>query len=220
MKHPLTALEGQAGYFAPRHARGLQTTQQLLEAGRRLLRDRSLEQLTIQDLCAHAQVTSGAFYSRFDGKENYFRALQRLLLLRLQALIETNSRRLDKRAWELRPAVELMARTARRWTFCNEGVLRASLVERVTAEADPIRQLNRQYVDAMIPRLARLHPGGASAVVQQRLGFAFQAMSGALMFALVNRGGSYALADRRLEEEMARAFYLYIAHELDAPGRK
>lgn len=211
MENKLTGLEGHAGYAAPRYSRGLRTTLLLLEAGRRLLRERTLEQVSIQEICAHAGVTTGAFYSRFEGKESYFKALQALVLTTLRKAMAERLAQLDTCPPTLEDAVCTLARDSRIWAYRNAGVLRASLVARVTSGEDPIRQLNRQYMDDLASRLARLHPAGASPELELRIRFAHQALAGTLLYALINRDSTFALSDRRLDMEMARAFLLYVA---------
>ncbi|WP_231881376.1 hypothetical protein [Cupriavidus necator] len=134
--------------IAPRYSRGLRTTLLLLEAGRRLLRAHAGTGLDPGNLRA-AGVTTGAFYSRFEGKDSYFRALQALVLATLR-----------------------------------KGM------------AEP---------------LAQLHPAGASPELELRIRFAHQALAGTLLYALINRDSTFALSDRRLDMEMARAFLLYVA---------
>ncbi|SOY40026.1 conserved hypothetical protein [Cupriavidus taiwanensis] len=116
-------------------------------------------------------------------------------------------------AWPgtLEDTVHTLARDSRIWAYRNEGVLRASLVARVTTGEDPIRQLNRQYMIDLATRLARLHPAGPSQQLALRLRFAHQAMAGTLLFALINRESTFALSDRRLDLEMARSFLLTVA---------
>ncbi|RDK06171.1 TetR/AcrR family transcriptional regulator [Cupriavidus lacunae] len=211
MEDKLTALEGHAGYAVPRYSRGLRTTQLLLDAGRRLLRERTLEQVSIQEICARAGVTTGAFYSRFEGKESYFKALQALSLVTLRTAMATRLAQLDSSPTTLEDAVHTLARDSRIWAYRNEGVLRASLVVRVTIGEDPIRQLNRQYMDDLAVRLARLHPAGASPDLEQRIRLAHQALAGTLLYALINRESTFALSDRRLDREMARAFLSYVS---------
>ncbi|AQV92584.1 TetR family transcriptional regulator [Cupriavidus necator] len=211
MEDKLTALEGHAGYAVPRYSRGLRTTQLLLDAGRRLLRERTLEQVSIQEICARAGVTTGAFYSRFEGKESYFKALQALALVTLRTAMAARLAQLDSSPATLEDAVHTLARDSRIWAYRNEGVLRASLVVRVTIGEDPIRQLNRQYMDDLAVRLARLHPAGASRDLEQRIRLAHQALAGTLLYALINRESTFALSDRRLDREMARAFLSYVS---------
>lgn len=211
MKEKLIALEGHAGYAVPRYSRGLRTTQALLAAGRRLLRERTLEQVSIHDICAHAGVTSGAFYSRFDGKDSYFKALQTLALATLRRAMAARLAQLDHRPTTLEDTVHTLARGSRIWAYRNEGVLRASLVARAATGEDPIRQLTRQYMIELETRLARLHPAGPSPELALRIRFAHQALAGTLLFALINRESTFALSDRRLDMEMARSFLLTVA---------
>ncbi|AYC33745.1 TetR/AcrR family transcriptional regulator [Pseudomonas cavernae] len=215
MKPPLSELEGHRGYVAPRYSRGLRTTRMLLESGRRLLRQHPLDQVTINQLCAHAKVTTGAFYSRFDSKESYFKALQTLVLAELRSAIAARIELLDSRPWGLREALEMLTRNTRLWAYRHEGVLRASLIQRAHDGDDPFKQLNQDYLEQAVPRIARLHPAGSSPALELRIRFAFQIMMGTLVFALVNHGGIYNLNDRRLEQEMARSFYQYITQELE-----
>jgi AcrR family transcriptional regulator len=211
MKEKLIALEGHAGYAVPRYARGLRTTEGLLAAGRRLLRERTLEQVSIQEICAHAGVTTGAFYSRFEGKDSYFKALQALALATLRQAMAARLAQLDSAPTTLEDAVRTLARDSRIWAYRNQGVLRASLVARASTGEDPLRQLSRQHMTDMASRLVRLHPAGPSAELALRIRFAQQALAGTLLYALINRESTFSLSDRRLDMEMARAFLLSVA---------
>lgn len=164
MSETLAPLDGQDGYSVPRNARGMRTTLQLLDAGQNLLRSRFLDEVSIQDICASANVTTGAFYKRFESKDIYFKALQTLLIAKMREITEKRMAAFDSRTWDLREAVETIAHSMRLWVCENEGVLRASLV---------------------------------------------------------NRTGTYALSDPRLDQEMARQFYLYVTQEMDrAEGQR
>ncbi|RWA51355.1 hypothetical protein AU476_23120 [Cupriavidus sp. UYMSc13B] len=68
----LAALDGQQGFIPPRYGRAGRTTEALLDAGRQLLRERTLDSLTNQEICAAAHVTTGAFYGRFKSKQAFF----------------------------------------------------------------------------------------------------------------------------------------------------
>jgi len=214
MKATLDALEGLPGYQAPRYAPGMRTTRALLEAGRRLLRQMSLDSLTINDLCARAGVTTGAFYTRFESKEVFFNALQLLVRVELRNTTTQRMAQFDARAWTLREMIEAITRHIRLWAYRHEGVLRASIIQRAQEGDDPVKRLNIAYIEQAVPRLANLHPGGPSPEVKRRIQYAFQMLIGTLVYALVNHGGKLPLTDRRTEREMARAFHLYISNEL------
>ena len=69
----------------------LERRQQLVDAARRCLADRSFRSLTVDDVCAEAGVSKGAFYGYFDQKQDLLLALlddedvaMRSLMQRLQ----------------------------------------------------------------------------------------------------------------------------------------
>src|SRR5438093_10662312 len=55
-----------------RQERSLRTALALVEAGRTLLFDHSLEDLSVEMVCQHAGTTVGAFYGRFENKHAFF----------------------------------------------------------------------------------------------------------------------------------------------------
>ena len=66
------------GVTPSRQKRSRETTAALLRAGEVMLRKHSLDELSIEALCAEVGATVGAFYSRFESKEVYFNALLEL----------------------------------------------------------------------------------------------------------------------------------------------
>src|SRR5207237_3152511 len=79
------AAEGHLPEMLPaRQARSIKTAAVLIEAGRRLLREMSLEDLSIEDLCEAAGTTVGAFYGRFGSKGDFFVTMQRVQTMRTE----------------------------------------------------------------------------------------------------------------------------------------
>ena len=76
------------GVTPSRQKRSRETTAALLKAGADMLKGRSLDELSIEDLCAEVDATVGAFYSRFDSKEVYFGALLTLAARDGEALVD------------------------------------------------------------------------------------------------------------------------------------
>src|SRR5207237_8952324 len=58
--------------------RSQETTVGLVEAAAVMLRERSLDELSIEDLCKRVGVTIAAFYGRFESKDAFFSALMSL----------------------------------------------------------------------------------------------------------------------------------------------
>src|SRR5260370_16629386 len=52
-----------------------------------MLRERSLDELSMEDLCNRVGVTIGAFYGRFESKDAFFNALMSLAVKRALAAV-------------------------------------------------------------------------------------------------------------------------------------
>lgn len=65
-----------SGFTPPVQRRSELTLERMLEAAREALREKSLDQLTLQELTARAGVTVGAFYQRFPSKAAFLQYLE------------------------------------------------------------------------------------------------------------------------------------------------
>jgi AcrR family transcriptional regulator len=75
------------GILPTRQRRSQETTVALLEAAAVMLRERSLDELSIEDLCNRVGVTIGAFYGRFESKDAFFNALMSLAVRKALAAV-------------------------------------------------------------------------------------------------------------------------------------
>src|ERR1700737_4891099 len=66
------------GILPTQQRRSQETTVALLEAAAVMLRERSLDELSIEDLCRRVGVTIVAFHGRFESKDAFFSALMSL----------------------------------------------------------------------------------------------------------------------------------------------
>ena len=195
-----------------RQRRGVQRLQALMAAGRRMLNDRSLEELSIVELCREVDATTGAFYNQFDSKAAFFRALQRSVCD--QRARQFDAFMADVQAQQIAPA-EMVARLVRNFVEHvrqDGGVIRASLLH-VRTDEDwwaPFRQLgahHKQLLGAwLVPRLPQLKASQR----QLRVDFAHQALSGAIVHTLLNRPGTLGLADEALIRELTRLVRSYL----------
>lgn len=208
----LQPLEGHHGYLPPRYDKAGRTADALLQSGRRLLRSVPLENMKIQDLCARADVTTGAFYGRFESKDAFFKALQALALDDIRNGIALRLAELDEREWPLEEAVHTVVRNLRRWIVRHEGVLRASLARGAGASASwgPFQKGWQDFVDELAPRLERMLGGASSPERAERIRFGFQMAMGTLVNAAINRPGPVALTDARMDDMLTHAFIAYV----------
>lgn len=210
-RKPLSALDGQPGFIPPRYSRAGRTTDALLSAGRDLLGQRSLDSVAIQEVCAAAGVTTGAFYGRFDSKDAFFRALQamaqqdshrsmRALLAKLK----------EEGTWTLETGVHAMMAELRQIVLRNQGVLRATLLEAHSTGWPRFKEGRHEFIEEATPVLMQLHGGGDQALLERRLRIAFQFALGSILNAMLNNPGPLRLTSREFDEELARAFCSYL----------
>ncbi|MEM8680125.1 MAG: TetR/AcrR family transcriptional regulator [Planctomycetota bacterium] len=74
----------------PRQQRSRETLQRVLTATEELLCDQTLEQLTIREILKRANVSTGSFYARFDGKEALIQAIWDELRLTVDEFLEAD----------------------------------------------------------------------------------------------------------------------------------
>ncbi|MDX1668118.1 MAG: TetR/AcrR family transcriptional regulator [Limnobacter sp.] len=70
-----SAVENTEGVRPAVQERSLRKRNSLLQVGLQLMQHKTLEDLSIKEICAEAHCTVGSFYSRFADKESYFDAM-------------------------------------------------------------------------------------------------------------------------------------------------
>src|SRR5437763_10830012 len=114
------------GILPTQQRRSQETTVALLEAAAVMLRERSLDELSIEDLCKRVGVTIGAFYGRFESKDAFFSALMSLAARKTLAAVRAAVADEDNLGTGLEEAcrrvVEIAVDVVRR----NVGVVRAA----------------------------------------------------------------------------------------------
>jgi AcrR family transcriptional regulator len=210
------------GVTPSRQKRSRQTTAALLKAGAEMLKSRSLDDLSIEDLCTRVDATVGAFYSRFDSKEAYFGALLTLAARDGEAMLAAMAASEALRALDLRAlCAQLVGRIAE-WMRTHEGVLRAAL-QRSDARPSrwtPFKALARQTVDGAEPLLLRAMGGGRNAANKQAIGFGLQVVLGTLVNAVLNDPGPLSLGDRELVTRLSGCLVLLLEVETGTTSQR
>lgn len=208
----LEHLSGHEGYVPPRYKRGKLTADALLEAGRQRLRTHSLDEMTIEEICANASVTTGAFYRRFLSKTAYFKALQAFAIEDSKEGYANLLTQLDEQRGDLREAIALVVCSIRLWYCKHEGVIRASQMQRShdVLSWEPIKQIGFQHVKQVAQRLEALCEQPVSPELSKRISFSFQVVFGTLVNAVINDPGPLALSDKALDEELTMVVFAYL----------
>ncbi|MGO4332745.1 TetR/AcrR family transcriptional regulator [Cupriavidus sp. 2TAF22] len=206
----LAALDGQPGFVPPRYTRAGRTTDALLKAGRELLCERGLDSVTIQEVCAAACVTTGAFYGRFDSKEAFFRALQAVAEEDSRLSMRARLATLKEGEWVLETAVHALLAELRRVVLRHQGVLRATILEARGTAWPRFKEGRHAFIEEALPLLVPLHGGADPALLERRIRIAFQFAVGSIINAMLNNPGPLRLASGEFDEELARAFCAYL----------
>jgi AcrR family transcriptional regulator len=207
------ALESHEGFVAPRYRSGQRSAEALLEAGRTLLAQISYEGLSVSDLCREADLTTGAFYRRFESKDAFFLALQRLALDDIEQSQERLLQSLDKEPPEtLADYVWRVVDTIRLWHTRQSGVVRASIQRRdhTLDSWRPFKDGARGFVGLIAERMTkrpelRDRKGGERCVRE-----AFQVVVGTMVNAALNDPGPLRLEDVAMTNTLARMVTLYV----------
>lgn len=197
-----------------RQDRGMRAALAMLDSGVVLLRDRSLDALSIEAVCRQANATVGAFYARFDSKRNYFLSIERVICLRARMRLEGFSEYLERAPPSLeRFCDELVSQSVMGFRL-NAGVFRAALLHSHENMWTLLQQAGDDYRRVLGERLAPLLTHVPRPQRATRVQFAFTALIGTMVHILLNAPGPVALADEALERELARLVTYY----LRAPG--
>jgi len=197
-----------------RQERGMRAALAMLDSGAILLRDRSLDELSIEAVCRQANATVGAFYARFDSKRAYFLSIERVICLRARMRLEELSEYLERTPPSLERFCDELVRHSVLGFRSNAGVFRAALLHSHENMWTLLQRAGDDYRRILGERLAPLLTHVPKAQRAARVQFGFTALIGTMVHILLNAPGPLSLADEALEHELARLVTCY----LRAPG--
>ncbi|WP_268959022.1 TetR/AcrR family transcriptional regulator [Paraburkholderia solitsugae] len=186
-----------------------------MESGRTLLQRISYEGLSVSELCKEANLTTGAFYRRFESKDAFFLALQRLALDDAARVKQTLDSRLDSKAdapVALMECAWVVVEAIRAWHLSHRGVIRASIQRRdhTPGSWEPFREFGRGFVEDFAPRVARFPELCGRSDALPRLQIAFQIVIGTMVNAALNDPGPLKLDAPAMTDALAQMFTLYV----------
>jgi AcrR family transcriptional regulator len=208
------------GILPTQQRRSQETTVALLEAAAVMLRERSLDELSIEDLCRRVGVTIGAFYGRFESKDAFFSALMSLAARKALAAVRAAVADDDNVGTDLQEACRRVVEVAVEVVRRNVGVVRAaSQYESVFPERwGTIRATGSAMADLATPLLlARMGRGRIEAKTRS-IGFAFQMMFGTLLNAVLHKPKLVSVDEPEMVDRLALTMFLQLQHEV-RPGK-
>src|ERR1700704_2936777 len=206
------------GILPTQQRRSQETTVALREAAAVMLRERSLDELSMEDLCKRVGVTIGAFYGRFEGKDAFFSALMSLAASKALAAVRAAVADEDNLGTGLEQACRRVVEVAVDVVRRNVGVVRAaSQYESIYPERwGTIRTTGGAMVDLATPLLLARMGRGRTAVKMRSIGFAFQMMFGTLFNAVLHKPKLVSLDEPEMVDRLALAMFLQLQYEARA----
>jgi AcrR family transcriptional regulator len=196
--------------------RSARTAYALLQSGFALLRTKSFDALSIEELCATAGATAGAFYGRFDDKQSFFAAMQALTCLRSEAALREFVASVRQGTFTLDEVCRMVVALSVERYRSNLGIYRAALQHAGEGAWAPFRRLGDSYRRALTEILSPHLPRLPKAVAAMRIQFAYQVIVGTLVHATLNDPGPVHLQDDALVDELTAMVLGYLAPR--APG--
>jgi AcrR family transcriptional regulator len=180
-----------------------------------MLRERSLDELSIEDLCKRVGVTIGAFYGRFESRDAFFSALMSLAARRALAAVRAAVADEDHLATGLEQACRKVVEVAVDVVRRNVGVVRAAAHYESTypEQWGTIRATGSAVVNLARPLLLARMGRGRAAAKQRSIGFAFQMMFGTLISAVLHKPKLVSLDEPEMVDRLALAMFLQLQHE-------
>jgi AcrR family transcriptional regulator len=177
-----------------------------------LLNDVDFDGLSIDSLCERTSSTVGAFYSRFENKEAFVGALQRMVVIATRLGIDAAYSTNGAPSESLEGLIHWIAKGGFAWFRRYEGIIRASL-RRANDEADtwiPMREIGTTLITHAMPRiLGLLGPDGADGA-EDRIRFSFQMMFGTLNNMVLINPGPFGLHHPESPQMLASAMVHFI----------
>ncbi|WP_159450450.1 TetR/AcrR family transcriptional regulator [Bradyrhizobium mercantei] len=178
-----------------------------------LLNDVDFDGLSIDSLCVRASSTVGAFYSRFENKEAFVGALQRMVVIATRQGIDAAYAANRAPSESLESLINWITKGAVAWFRRYEGIIRASL-RRANDEADtwiPMREVGTAQISHAVPRiLSLLHPDTAAHGAEDRIRFAFQMLFGTLNNMILLNPGPFGIHQAETPQMLASAMIHFI----------
>lgn len=188
-------------------ARSRELVIRLFNEGLAILEFSDFENLSIETLCERCEVTVGAFYSRFENKEAFIDALQRLVVAVTSRNIIADYETGLAPKHDVGELLSWITRGSVAWFRRFDGLIRASL-RRANGERNmwtPMRELGGLQISLALPLILELLPADKTSATEQRCRFAFQMLYGTLNNMVLINPGPFSIQDKGTARMLAAA---------------
>ena len=196
----------------PTQSRSRESTETLLEIGRRLIEQRGVDDCSMNEVAAAAGSSVGALYFRFGNKERFVSEVMRRQVDDTAKQIAILLAEIEAKATSPSEVIE----AAIKWFVLefgkNRGLLRAQIRRALDnpQEWQPFQQIGRDLVDGAIAIIERLPELKQDDGWQRGVRVAMQMVLGTLNNIVINRPGPLDLSDDATSRELSRAAIRYL----------
>ena len=196
----------------PTQSRSRESTETLLEIGRRLIEQRGVDDCSMNEVAAAAGSSVGALYFRFGNKERFVSEVMRRQVDDTAKQIAVFLAEVEAKATSPSEVIE----AAIKWFVLefgkNRGLLRAQIRRALDnpQEWQPFQQIGRDLVDGAIAIIERLPELKQDDGWQRGVRVAMQMVLGTLNNIVINRPGPLDLSDDATSRELSRAAIRYL----------
>jgi AcrR family transcriptional regulator len=183
--------------------RGRKTYDALIETGFALLEHRELEAISIAELAKAAGYSTGAFYTRFRSKDEYFDAL---IAHHLERRREARDRLLATVPDD--GLINALIEDLVQYYWKRRRFWRAALIRAIRDPDfwEPVRLHGREFADLLIERIGKRRSRVLTQGEETNVRFAVQLALGTINNAIINRPGPIFIGQERFVENLVRAF--------------
>jgi AcrR family transcriptional regulator len=196
----------------PTQSRSRESTETLLEIGRRLIEQRGVDDCSMNEVAAAAGSSVGALYFRFGNKERFVSEVMRRQVDDTAKQIPIFLAEIEAKATSPSEVIE----AAINWFVLefgkNRGLLRAQIRRALDnpQEWQPFQQIGRDLVDGAIAIIEHLPELKQDDGWQRGVRVAMQMVLGTLNNIVINRPGPLDLSDDATSRELSRAAIRYL----------
>jgi AcrR family transcriptional regulator len=209
---PRKAPAGKSTLRRPVQSRSRESTEALLEIGRRLIEQRGVDDCSMNEIAAAAGSSVGALYFRFGNKERFVREVMQRQIEATRAQILSFLAEIEVTATSPSAVIE----TVIKWFVLeygkNRGLLRAQIRRALddSQEWQPFQKMGRELIDGAVRILERFPAITQDKEWQRRVRIAMQMILGTLNNIVINRPGPLELSDDATSKELCRAAIKYL----------
>jgi AcrR family transcriptional regulator len=210
--HTAKALAGKPTLRQPTQSRSRESTEALLEIGRRLIEQRGVDDCSMNEVAAAARSSVGSLYFRFGNKERFVSEVMRRQVDATRDQISRFLAELGAKATSPTEVIEAAAGWLVLEYGKNQGLLRAQIRRALDnpQEWQPFQKIGRELVDGAIKIIERYPEVQQDSDWQRRVRIAMQMILGLLNNAVINRPGPLELSDSATSKELYRAAIRYL----------